>query len=33
MMGMTHLRFDGPKIVEEWTVFDEVGVLAFAYAN
>jgi len=30
--GMSHLRF-GPngRIVEEWTVFDEVGVLAQAY--
>ena len=33
MMGVSHLRFDGPKIVEEWTVFDEVGVLARAYAS
>lgn len=32
MMGMSHLRLDGPKVVEEWTVFDEVAVLARAYA-
>ncbi len=31
MMGMSHLRFAGPRIVEEWTVFDEVGVLVGAY--
>ena len=31
MMGMSHLRFAGPNIVEEWTVFDEVGVLVGAY--
>ncbi len=31
MMGSSHLRLDGPRIVEEWTVFDEVAVLAMAY--
>lgn len=31
MMGMTHMRFTGAKIAEEWTLFDEVGVLAQAY--
>ena len=31
VMGMTHLRFAGPVIVEEWTMFDEVAVLAQAY--
>lgn len=31
MMGISHLRLDGPKIVEEWTVFDEVAVMAMAY--
>ncbi|MBA3810690.1 MAG: ester cyclase, partial [Caulobacteraceae bacterium] len=30
--GMTHCRFDKDgRIVEEWTVWDEVGVLAQAY--
>lgn len=30
--GMTHCRFDAAgRIVEEWTVFDEVGVLAQVY--
>ncbi len=30
--GMTHCRFDSDgRIVEEWTVFDEVGVLAQVY--
>ena len=31
MMGMSHLRFVGDRIVEEWMLFDEVGVLAAAY--
>ena len=31
MMGMSHLRFAGDKIVEEWTLFDEVGILLAAY--
>jgi predicted ester cyclase len=31
MMGCSHFRLDGPRIVEEWTVFDEVAVLAMAY--
>lgn len=31
MMGMSHLRFAGDRIVEEWTLFDEVGVLLAAY--
>jgi len=31
MFGVSHFRFNGPKIVEEWTVFDEIGVLAQAY--
>ena len=31
MMGSSHLRLDGSRIVEEWTVFDEVAVAAMAY--
>jgi len=31
MMGMSHLRIAGGKIVEEWMLFDEVGVLAQTY--
>ena len=31
VMGMTHLRFSGAVIVEEWTMFDEVAVIAHAY--
>jgi SnoaL-like polyketide cyclase len=31
VMGMTHLRFAGPVVVEEWTIFDEVAVLTQAY--
>lgn len=31
MMGSSHFRLDGQRIVEEWTVFDEVAVLAMAY--
>lgn len=31
MMGSSHLRLDGPRVVEEWTVFDEVAVMAMAY--
>ena len=33
VMGMSHLRFGGGSVVEEWTVFDEVGVLAQAYRS
>lgn len=33
MLGMSHFRFKGPKIVEEWTLFDEVGVLTQAYRS
>lgn len=31
MMGSTHFRFDGSYVVEEWTVFDELGTLTQAY--
>ena len=31
VMGMSHMRFGNGHVVEEWTVFDEVGVLAQAY--
>ena len=31
MMGVSHMRFAGDRIVEEWTVFDEVGVLTGIY--
>ena len=31
MMGMTHMRLAGGKIVEEWMLFDEIGVLAQTY--
>ncbi len=31
MMGMSHLRLAGGKIVEEWMLFDEIGVLAQTY--
>lgn len=31
MMGCSHFRLAGARIVEEWTVFDEVAVLAMAY--
>lgn len=33
IMGSTHFRFWGGKIVEEWTVFDEVGTLVQAYRS
>ena len=33
MMGSSHLRFNGPLVIEEWTVFDEVAVLAMAYRD
>ena len=31
MMGSSHFRFGGAYIVEEWTVFDELAVVAQAY--
>ena len=33
VMGMSHMRFDGGSVIEEWTVFDEIGVLAQAYRS
>jgi predicted ester cyclase len=33
MMGISHMRFAGDKIVEEWMVFDELGVLSQAYRS
>ncbi len=32
VMGMSHLRFAGEQIVEEWTVFDEIAVLRRIYS-
>ena len=31
VMGMSHMRFAGPVVVEEWTIFDEVATIAQAY--
>jgi len=31
VMGMSHMRFAGPVVVEEWTIFDEVAIIAQAY--
>jgi predicted ester cyclase len=31
MMGISHFRFVGRKIAEEWTLFDEIAVLVQAY--
>ena len=31
MMGSSHLRLGGSHIVEEWTVFDEIAVMAMAW--
>lgn len=31
VLGSTHMRFGSGLIVEEWTVFDEVGTLVQAY--
>jgi predicted ester cyclase len=31
LIGMSHYRFEGGAIAEEWTVFDEVAVLTQAY--
>ena len=33
MMGISHFRLAGPLIVEEWTVFDEIAVMAMAYRS
>lgn len=33
IMGISHFRFDGDRIAEEWTVFDEIAVLAQLYAE
>lgn len=31
MMGVTHMRFAGDRVVEAWMIFDEVGVLSGVY--
>ena len=31
MIGMSHFRFAAGRIVEEWTLFDEIGALVQAY--
>lgn len=31
MMGVSHMRFAGDRVVEEWMVFDELGILVQAY--
>ena len=33
MMGISHFRFVGAQIVEEWTLFDELSVLVQAYRS
>ncbi|MBY4893546.1 ester cyclase [Rhodobacteraceae bacterium N5(2021)] len=33
MMGVSHLRFEGGRIVEEWMIFDEIGVMAQAWSD
>lgn len=33
IMGATHFRFRGGLIVEEWTVFDEIGTLVQVYQD
>ena len=33
MMGSSHFRLAGPRIIEEWTVFDEIAVMALAYRS
>jgi hypothetical protein len=33
IMGSTHLRFGGGYVLEEWTVFDEVGALVQIYRS
>jgi predicted ester cyclase len=33
MMGVSHMRFAGEQIMEEWMIFDELGVLAQAYRD
>jgi predicted ester cyclase len=33
MMGMSHFRYLGEKIIEEWTLFDEVALLTQAYRS
>lgn len=33
ILGMTHLRFDGEHIAEEWTLYDEIAILKQIYAQ
>ncbi len=33
IMGVSHFRFEGERIAEEWTVFDEIAVLTQLYAE
>jgi predicted ester cyclase len=31
MLGISHLRLDGPRVCEEWVLFDELAILIQAY--
>ena len=33
ILGMSHFRFDGDRIAEEWTLFDEIAILRQIYAK
>ena len=33
MMGSSHFRLAGPRIIEEWSVFEQIAVLALAYRS
>ncbi len=33
ILGMSHFRFDGDRIAEEWTLFDEIAILRQIYTR
>lgn len=33
ILGMSHFRFEGEKVVEEWTLYDELSILRQIYAE
>lgn len=33
VLGMSHFRFEGDRVVEEWTVYDELAILRQTYAH
>lgn len=33
VLGISHFRFEGDRVVEEWTLYDELAILRQIYAH